>query len=520
MILPLVSQQVIDENSSKRARTHKSTNSVSEGSNVNNAGLGPSGDGFRETQSTWGSRLVNRLLWTGRRREEDDKQNEARPGDSQPGVPTVSLPVAISHDVRRAVILDTVLQVFVDDATSGSDAAKADVKYDVLSLSQTSYTLVYKPFRDDINITKTEFDDVFTLKFSPNGRYLAVIRESRKAATKGGNSYGELWLMQIFRDMNFESSKGPKYQSIVSSIFFAVPEIAILGPSRGVSFHPTLPRIAFPQVFGGLPQTYLWDFEEPVLVFRDRVSVPGLRFNPLPLHDPPVFDPYFSDEGDYLCGTDTPLEYGFDEEVKHQLCIPIATPVPDVLLLPESGSMHSDTRLSVLKQGNLSISTATALAERPKPNVQHANTLVFEKGAGSVVHVSQLQQLEKEGAVVMRTFGTDGNFQVETLSRLPKSVKDCVNVSIVHSVPADAQIQLDPSKIYIVMNKSHRKFYTLDDLDDRTLPAVLERQKESIPTFLRTVNMVEGVPTGFKRYYDVQRLDWKEDHGDDLRGHR
>lgn len=432
------------------------------------------------------------------------RRERTRPNDTQP---TISLPAAISHDVRRAVVLDTVLQVLVDETASESGAAKAQVQYDVLCMSQASYTSVFQPFRDDIDINQTKFNDLFTLKFSPSGKYLVVIRESTKTAAKGSNSYGELWLMHIFRDMNFESSGRQSYQSIASTLFFAVPEIAILGPLRGVAFHPTLPRIAFSQVFEGLPQTYLWDFEEPVSNPRERV--PGVRLNPLALHDPPIFDPYFSDEGDYICGTDTPLEYGFKEQAEHQLCIPIATPVPELLLLPRSSSRPSDTWLSALKRGFLSLSTATELAERPKPNVLHANTLIFEKGAGSVVHVSQLQQLEKEGAVMMRTFGSDGHFKVETLSRLPKSIKNCVNVSIVHSTPADAQIQLDPSKVYVVMNKSHRKYYTRDDLDDKTLPAVLEREKESIPTFLSTVNMVEGVAKGFEMYHDVQRLEWR-----------
>jgi len=424
----------------------------------------------------------------------------------------ISLPAAISQDVRRAVMLDTVLKVPVAEPTSRWTPMSTYAESQVLSISNNVDRLVYKSFRDDIDIAEIKFHELATMKFSPTGRYLVIIRESLKTACKGRNAYGEYWLMQILRDQNFGFRSGPMYTCVACSVFFAVAEIAILSPSRGISFHPTQPRIAFPQVFEGLPQTYIWDFEDPIMVGRN----PGVRANPFPFHDPPVFDPYFSDEGDYLCGTDSPLEYGFDEEVKHTLCIPIAVQVPEFLFIQGSSynsSAVSRLQANVYQQEVVSKSTANALAERPKPIVWRANTLIFEKGAGSVVHVSQLQQLEKEGAVMMRTFTTDGIFKVQTMTMLPKSVKDCVDVSIVSSTPADAdeRFELDPQKVYLVLNKAHQKWYTADDLNDTTLPAVIESEKASIPTYVRTMNMAHGKAKGFELYYGVQRIGWKDD---------
>lgn len=425
---------------------------------------------------------------------------------SAPGSRTVSLPVAICNNVRRVAILDTILDATGQGTGAEGSLHPSTIRSNVLDLSKQAYTSKYKPIRADLDISRMLFDELTTMKFSPDGKYLAVIRESLITANKGGNSYGVQWLLQIFRDDNFRPTHGhePNYIHIACTVFFAVPEVAIFSPSRGITFHPSLPRIAFPQVQGGLPGMFLWDFESLGL--------------PLPVHQVPLFDPYFSDEGDYLCGTNAPLEFGFDEEVKHHLSVPTVTAVPEFRRLEDTYSANNawiDRQLMEVVRGKgVSKVIATKLAERLKPQVQRANTLVFEKGKGGVVHVSQLQQLEKEGAVLMRTFGTDGEFKVQTLTRLPKSVKDCVDVCIVDRTVAGTEkgsIKLDPDKVYVVINKAHRKWYTALDLDDQTLPAVFEREKASVPTFVNTVNLTEGKPRGFEHYYGIQRISWDEE---------
>ena len=425
---------------------------------------------------------------------------------------TVSVPVAISHSVHRAVILDVVLEVAFLQTSHGTTSANTPtIRSQTLDTSDETYISTYFAFRDDLAITNVTFDTLATIKFSPSDKYLVTIRESLMAANKGVNTFGQIWLMQIYRDENFEFNSGPRYTCIASTIFFAVPEIAILSPARGVAFHPTLPRIVFPQVFLGLAQTYVWDFEEPLMVEQTA----GVQSNPFPLHDPPVFDPHFSDDGDYLCGTGAPLEFGFNEEVKYELSIPIATQVPEQLLLQAAHpgrATASLIQLNPYQPKGLSVLTAKELSERPKPHVQRANTLLFEKGKGSVVHVSQLQQLEKHGAVMMRTFGTNGEFEVQTLTRLPMSVKSCADVSIVNSTPPEGaeRPKLDSSKVYVVLNKAHRRFYTAADVGDRTLPAVIEREKSTIPTFVRTVNL-SSEAKGLESYHSIQRIGWRDD---------
>ena len=426
---------------------------------------------------------------------------------------TVSVPVAISHSVHRAVILDVVLDVAFPQTGPGKTSANTPtIRSQTLDTSDKTYMSTYFAFRDDLAITRIRFDTLAAMKFSPSDKYLVTIRESLMTANKGVNTFGQIWLMQIYRDENFESSSGPRYTCIASTIFFAVPEIAILSPARGVAFHPTLSRIVFPQVSSGLAQTYVWNFEEPLMVEQTA----GAQSNPFPLHDPLVFDPYFSDDGDYLCGTDAPLEFGFNEEVKSELSIPIATQVPEQLLLQAAQPGRAKAALIQLnpyQAKGLSVLTANSLSERPKPHVQRANTLLFEKGKGSVVHVSQLQQLEKHGAVMMRTFGTNGELKVQTLTRLPVSVKSCADVSIVNSTPPDAadRPKLDSDKVYVVLNKAHRRFYTAADVGDTTLPAVIEREKSTIPTFVRTVNLASEAK-GLESYHSLQKIEWRDDY--------
>jgi hypothetical protein len=176
---------------------------------------------------------------------------------------TISLPVAMSSVLRRVVIFDMIVQL--PSLALDKKAVFKDTPTPLTQIFDISTKFNYKPFRNDVKFHPDSYEIPFEAKFSPSGKYLVLIRESVEKARKAKISYGVLWRMQILSDKNFESSSGPEYTCIASSTFFAVPEIAFLSPSRGVAFHPTLPRLAFPQVFGGLPQTYIWEFEEPVV---------------------------------------------------------------------------------------------------------------------------------------------------------------------------------------------------------------------------------------------------------------
>jgi hypothetical protein len=411
---------------------------------------------------------------------------------------SVSLPVAISNDVRRAVILDSVVHICLQQAepTSTSVTSGALLCYQILDVTTKGN---FTPFRADIKVDDEEYDDSFYLKFSISAKYLVLIRESARKAAKNDFSYGQLWWMQVFVDKNFETSSHPDYVSLRASTFFAVPEISILSPCRGVAFHPALPRLAFPQVVDGLPQTYLWDFEDPVTTDTG----PGSCVNPFPVHDPPIVDPYFVDEGIYLCGTDAPLQFGTSVEISQDFCTPIIVQVPDpVRVVPSilNPSLPSKIQKNPLQTKSKSHAAACDLACRPKEVLQRANSLVFERGIGGVVHISQLHNLERQDAVVLRTLGQDQTPRAFTLTRLPHEVKNCVDVSLLHGLAGerDADARSDSARapsgsVHLVLNKAHQKDYTARDVGDTILPALIERDMESIPSVINTVPVLRIV---------------------------
>lgn len=117
--------------------------------------------------------------------------------------------------------------------------------------------------------------------------------------------------------------------------------------------------------------------------------------------------------------------------------------------------------------------------------MQRMSALAFAADGEGVTHISQLQQLERAGAVVLSTLGTDEMLQSETLSRLPSEVTRCVDVSI---VMGDDEGGEDSDTARVVLDKARRRGpHTLRDVDDVALPAVMQRSEASIPTFVATV---------------------------------
>jgi hypothetical protein len=120
------------------------------------------------------------------------------------------------------------------------------------------------------------------------------------------------------------------------------------------------------------------------------------------------------------------------------------------------------------------------------------------------VHVSRMHQLEREAAVVLQTVGTNGKFKSETLTRLPKEVLHCVDVSLVS--PSD---DLGKNHVRIMLNKAPERFYTAKDIGKNDLPAMIVRDKNSIPTFISTVPMPLGPPAGTSCQGDQLQLPWR-----------
>jgi len=124
------------------------------------------------------------------------------------------------------------------------------------------------------------------------------------------------------------------------------------------------------------------------------------------------------------------------------------------------------------------------LAAGPKPPVQRSNVLSFDKDGKGVAHISQLKHLENKGAIVLNTLGTDGQLKSETLTRLPAQVTACASVSLINYGPG-----VKDDSVAIVIDKAAQRSYNRGDLNQNTLPAIIERKKESIPTFVTKVDL-------------------------------
>lgn len=492
---------------------------------------------LRRTQQEQERPFNRQLQLMKRTQQEQERSFDRKPKPAKRTGPTVSIPLDISNDLRRIITLDWSVAILpVENQGSVNQARCGRLHYQHLDLQRRQPTV-------HIRLDKAQlpgYEDFYHLKFSQSNEFFVLIRESRTKATKDRKSYGVMWLLEIFHDENFGGhgkALSPKYTFLVATTFFAVPEIALLSPVRGVAFHPWLPCLAFPQVMDGFPQTYIWQFQAPVVLD----GTPGS--NPLPVHDPPIVDVVYSDDGKYLYGTESPFEFGsgvVSEENMKSFSKPIIVRAPDhmapMMLQPSSKSAgrleklrdhlpsafarmmaiesdkkrgkrpmattadpaadQTDITTASAGEGGSSLtafkSAALELASAPRPAVQRMNALAFAADGEGVAHISQLQQLERAGAVVLSTLGTDGMLRSETLSRLPSEVTRCVDVSLVMGGEAEGGDggtgSGESDTIQVVLDKARRTGpYTPSDVDDVALPAVIRRSRASIPTFVATV---------------------------------
>jgi hypothetical protein len=128
--------------------------------------------------------------------EADEPGPSERPGPLKEFKPSVSLPVAISHGLHRAVILDEAIEIFVPEFSNGED------------LEMGRSTIRTQPL--DLEF-QPGYESFFDIKFSPSGQHFVVIQESEEKQRKGRHFYGVRLKIQAFCDINHGTGHGPKY---------------------------------------------------------------------------------------------------------------------------------------------------------------------------------------------------------------------------------------------------------------------------------------------------------------------
>ncbi|KAI0166880.1 hypothetical protein GGR52DRAFT_555997 [Hypoxylon sp. FL1284] len=408
---------------------------------------------------------------------------------------TVSLPLSISDDLYSIVIIDTVISIRRDKPGSEMDSIRSsEAAFDYQALNMIDRGIGKR-------LPRTRPGEYYYMKFSPSSKYLAVIFEWDQhlcpdlhnlfigGEVRRAGRYSDRWMLRIFRNDSHDSEqiKGPNYVFLKELKFFPAPQAAFISPQSAIAFHPSAPRLAFAQVLNSLRQTFIWDFEE---AFDE-----GL--NPFPVHDPPMIDPVFSADGDYLYGISTDFPSTSSPYDINSGCVsaprfiqpeqPLITKLP-----PYVGPRHEPSHTKCLqgRTGQVqSLATIRAaileLAAQPQPLVQRTNALSFGNDDHGVAYISRLWDLKREGAVVLTTLGLDGILRNETLSRLPEEVRRRGDVSIVHGSNA---IHGAGDTVRIVVNKSPRQYYSHRDLN-KAPPAIVERERDSIPCHVATVNL-------------------------------
>jgi hypothetical protein len=97
------------------------------------------------------------------------------------------------------------------------------------------------------------------------------------------------------------------------------------------------------------------------------------------------------------------------------------------------------------------------------------------------LQVSALAQDNDRGSVMLQTVRADGKVIQETITRLPKS--STLENSYSTLVPADSH-----KNLRLVLNMAIQDTYDADAVTDFQLPAVLDREKSSVPVVVYTPN--------------------------------
>jgi hypothetical protein len=110
---------------------------------------------------------------------------------------------------------------------------------------------------------------------------------------------------------------------------------------------------------------------------------------------------------------------------------------------------------------------------------QGTNNPTITQNIDGMSTISVLQQMEAEGAVVLRSLCENGTTKVETLTRLPECLRSTSSPTILNPAPGK-----DSKTVRLVLNKAPQNEYILADIEGNGLPAILERLKTTIPAVI------------------------------------
>ncbi|KAL2822752.1 hypothetical protein BDW59DRAFT_149096 [Aspergillus cavernicola] len=394
-------------------------------------------------------------------------------------------PSAISDDLQELAALNLFIHVGLSDIQRGQSPNSLSVRYFNLDVFQRA-----PPCPRTLN------DDSLQLKIWPmsTGRVVVTFRHAGGIfPSKNKKIHSHECYLQFFFDPNSGNAKPFGFASWTIDIP-SVSSRAYL--TQGLKFHPHKSLVAFHVFtpFGQYPpvhaRTCLWNFESSLTSStHGQSNFPGLRY----AYDGVIEHMEFSPDGQFIYGND--LESGLPIIVKveednvsprHQLT-PRRVPghhrkQQEQQILPSSSQekAYQDQRITSASENLPQLFTQ---ANAP-PATQQLGSFRFDQGEDGNSQVSQLSQLEGKGSIILRTMGADGTLREQILSRLPERLKSISVPTIIHPTPTSLSdsSRNRPDCVKILLNKAQQTHYSLGDMGEVSLPAVVERAWETIPT--------------------------------------
>ena len=381
-------------------------------------------------------------------------------------------PVGFSQDLRQVIALNSVVRI---EGSLESNPRAYQNSIDVFNR--------LRPHRSNI------LNNTLQLKiWRMDSTSLVVV--FRQASSLFTSQSGELvyeGLLQFFHSNSSGHASVPDQDYVCfASWMIDVPSFYLAKfLKEGLVFHPHRPIVAvqafrpferrLPGELPEKPQTYLWDFGSAL-----KIGVPRRPF-PRNLHCPSsdlVESIAFSTDGQVFLGKDRKSGYAIAIDIDD--CMASPTAVPSQRRLQRDGS---ESRALITSDGNrLNVNqdvenSALMLKSLSLAPVQPAGTLSISHDKQGKTQLSQLQQWEEKGALVLKTLSTGGRLQAQTLSRLPDSLRFTSTATILRTQPDE-----DSDKVRIALDKTEQKLYSLNDVSHLQLPAIVEKPCSAIPT--------------------------------------
>ncbi|KAJ9303293.1 hypothetical protein DTO271G3_667 [Paecilomyces variotii] len=394
-------------------------------------------------------------------------------------------PISISNNLRRVAALNLIIDIDKICEQSGPNFDRPKIQCETLDIFNR--TLPYKP---------TILDDSVQLKIWDQDPVVVVFRRASGIFPSDSGDLAHEGLIQFYRGRTHGSSH-QGYACFASWKLYLPSAYSMHFLDKAVVFHPTSPLIAF-CAFGPLgqhvprkPQTYVWDFSSSLYNDREFLAHPpvvGLRI----VYDGTLDLMTFTPDADYICGKDfhtgrpvivkvgdcaVPGRINFHDRKQRQGYGPGPIQGPDT----DTTGTQTDLQLQTQQKTTENLLQYLSNREVSRGSPLQVGSLALNRSGDGVGHISQLSNLEHEGAVVLETLGTDGRLQSQTLTRLPNELRSISRPTLLNA-PGNEQSEY----VRILLNKAVQDRYSLNDIDGRPgmlLPVMVERSRESIPTY-------------------------------------